>query len=169
MLVFYNNTHQLWLYISPPSWASFLSCHPIPLDLTEQEDGLPVLHSNFPPSILPMIVCMLMLLCQVLPPFPSPTVSPSPGSIPANIPYVLPAQLHWILCNPMDCSPLGSSVHGILQVRTLESVAIPFSRGPSWPKDQTWFSWIAGRFLPLNYKGSISIPSLKIGSLISFF
>ena len=98
-----------------------------------------------------------------------PTHSPSPGSIPANIRYVLPAQLHWILCNPMDCSPLGSSVHGILQVRTLESVAIPFSRGPSWPKDQTWFSWIAGRFLPLNYKGSISIPSLKIGSLISFF
>ena len=33
------------------------------------------------------------------------------------------------LCNPMDCSPPGSSVHGILQTRMLEWVAIPFSRG----------------------------------------
>ena len=35
------------------------------------------------------------------------------------------------LCNPMDCSPLGPSVHAILQARMLEWVAIPFSRGPS--------------------------------------
>ena len=33
------------------------------------------------------------------------------------------------LCNPMECSPLGSSVHGILQARIPEWVAIPFSRG----------------------------------------
>ena len=35
------------------------------------------------------------------------------------------------LCDPTDCSPPGSSVHGILQARTLEWVAIPFSRGSS--------------------------------------
>ena len=35
------------------------------------------------------------------------------------------------LCDPMDCSPLGSSVHGILQARILECVAMPSSRGPS--------------------------------------
>ena len=35
------------------------------------------------------------------------------------------------LCKPMNCSLLGSSVHGILQARILEWVAIPFSRGPS--------------------------------------
>ena len=35
------------------------------------------------------------------------------------------------LCNPMDCSPPGSSVHGILWARRLEWVAIPFSRGSS--------------------------------------
>ena len=35
------------------------------------------------------------------------------------------------LCNPMDCSPPGSSVHGILQTRILEWVAISFSRGSS--------------------------------------
>ena len=48
-------------------------------------------------------------------------------------------------CNPMGCSPPGSSVHGILQVRILESVAIYFSRGSSQPRSQTRVSCIAGR------------------------
>ena len=39
------------------------------------------------------------------------------------------------LCNPMDCSPPGSFVHGILQARILEWVAIPFSRVASRPRD----------------------------------
>ena len=39
------------------------------------------------------------------------------------------------LCNPVDCGPPGSSVHGIFQARILEWVAISFSRGPSWPRD----------------------------------
>ena len=38
------------------------------------------------------------------------------------------------LCNPMDCSPPGSSVHGILQARVLQWVAMPFSRGSSQPQ-----------------------------------
>ena len=50
------------------------------------------------------------------------------------------------LCNPMDCSPPGSSVHGISQARILEWVAIPFFRGYSWPRDQTCVSFIAGGF-----------------------
>ena len=41
------------------------------------------------------------------------------------------------LCDPMDCSPPGSSVHGILQARILEWVAMPSSRGSSKPRDQT--------------------------------
>ena len=49
-------------------------------------------------------------------------------------------------CNPMDCSLPGSSVHGILQVRILERVAILFSRGSSWPRDQSQGSHISGRF-----------------------
>ena len=44
------------------------------------------------------------------------------------------------LCNPMDCSPSGPSVHGILQARILELVAISFSRGSSQPRDQTCIS-----------------------------
>ena len=50
------------------------------------------------------------------------------------------------LWDPLDSSPPGSSVHGILQARTLEWVAIPFSRRSSPPKDQTHVSCIAGRF-----------------------
>ena len=49
-------------------------------------------------------------------------------------------------CNPVDCSPPGSSVHGSLQAGILEWVAIPFSRGSSWPRDWTQVSWIVGRF-----------------------
>ena len=41
------------------------------------------------------------------------------------------------LCNPIDCSLPGSSVHGILQARVLEWVALPSSRGSSQPRDQT--------------------------------
>ena len=52
-------------------------------------------------------------------------------------------------CNPMDCSPPGSSVHGILQARILKWVGIPFSRGSSWPRDQTRVSCIAGRFFTI--------------------
>ena len=47
------------------------------------------------------------------------------------------------VCNPMDCNRSGSSVHGILQARTLEWVAIPFSRRSSWSKDQTRISYIS--------------------------
>ena len=46
----------------------------------------------------------------------------------------------------MDCSPPGSSVHGILQARILEWVAIPFSRASSLPRDWTQISCIAGGF-----------------------
>ena len=63
----------------------------------------------------------------------------------------------------MDCSPPGSSVHGIFQARILEWVVIPFSRGSSWLKDWTQVSCIAGQFFTiwailyqLSHKGSWS-------------
>ena len=49
------------------------------------------------------------------------------------------------LCDPMDCSLPGSSVHGIFQARILEWVAISFSRGSSRPRDRTRVSHVAGR------------------------
>ena len=50
------------------------------------------------------------------------------------------------LCNPMDCSLPGSSVHGISETRILEWVSISFSRGSSWPRDWTHISCI-GRWI----------------------
>ena len=49
------------------------------------------------------------------------------------------------LCDPMDCCLPGSSVHGLSQTRILEWVAISFSEGSSWLRDQTQVSCIAGR------------------------
>ena len=49
---------------------------------------------------------------------------------------------------PWTVAP-GSSVHGILQSRILQWVAISFSRGSSLPRDQAWVSYIAGRFFTI--------------------
>ena len=57
--------------------------------------------------------------------------------------YVLVAQSCLTLCNPIDCSPPGSSVHGILQARILEWIAMPSSRGSSQPRDQTLVSYVS--------------------------
>ena len=53
------------------------------------------------------------------------------------------------LCDPIDYSPPGASVHRILQARILEWVAIPFSRGSSQPRDGAQVSHIAGRFFTI--------------------
>ena len=53
------------------------------------------------------------------------------------------------LYNPMDCSPPGSSIHGILQARLLEWVAILFCRGSSQARNQTHISCIAGRLFTI--------------------
>ena len=53
------------------------------------------------------------------------------------------------LCDPADCSLPGSSAHGILQARTLEWVAISFSKGSSQPRDWTRVSHIGGRHFNL--------------------
>ena len=61
------------------------------------------------------------------------------------------------LCDPMDCSLPGSSVHGIFQARTLEWVSISFSGGSSQPRDRTQVSCIVGRhFYHLSHQGSRS-------------
>ena len=55
----------------------------------------------------------------------------------AELPHSCPT-----LCDPMDCSPPSPSVHRILQARILEWVAIPFSRGSSWPRVRTCISYV---------------------------
>ena len=98
-----------------------------------------------------------MLTCQHPPAYRA-ELSPHPPPAPASIPSLtlqiqssagnflslgtscsssLFAQLCLTLCDPMDCSLPGSSVHGISQARTLEWVAISFSRGSSHPGNKT--------------------------------
>jgi len=61
-------------------------------------------------------------------------------------PSLLVTQSYSALCDPMDWNPPGSSVHGILQARILEWIAIPFYRESSRLRDQTRVSCTAGRF-----------------------
>ena len=58
------------------------------------------------------------------------------------------------LWDPMDCSPQGSSVHGISHARILQWVVISFTRGSSWPRDQTCISSWQADSLPLSHLGS---------------
>jgi len=62
---------------------------------------------------------------------------------------VLVGQSCLTLCDPTDCSPPGFSVHGILQARILDWIAIPFSRGTSQPRNRTLVSCMAGRFFTI--------------------
>ena len=62
---------------------------------------------------------------------------------------VLVTELCPTLCDLMDCSTPGSSAHGVLQARILEWVAMPFSRGSSWPRNRIWVSHITGRFFTI--------------------
>ena len=67
--------------------------------------------------------------------------------------YRLVAKSCLIHCNPMGCSLPGSSIHGISQTRILQWVAISFTRGSSWPRDQTCISCIAGGFFTIEPPG----------------
>ena len=64
---------------------------------------------------------------------------------------MLVAHLCLTLCDTKECgcSPSGSSAHEILQARILEWVAVPFSRGSSWPRDWTRVSCIVGKFFTI--------------------
>ena len=67
------------------------------------------------------------------------------------------------LCNPMDYSLPSSSVHGILQARILESVAVSYFRGSSWPRNQTHISCVAcigSRFF-FNHCATWEAPSIQ--------
>ena len=60
--------------------------------------------------------------------------------------YAQSIQSCLILYDPVDCSPPGSSVHGVLQARRLEWVALSSFRGSSQPRDRTRISCIVGGF-----------------------
>ena len=70
----------------------------------------------------------------------------SQAALPLGKVRVLVSQSCLTLCDLMDCRPPGSSVHGILQAKVLEWVAIPFFRGFSQLRDKTQISCIIGRY-----------------------
>ena len=67
-------------------------------------------------------------------------------------------------CNLMDCSPLGSSVHGLLQARVMKWVAISYSRGSYPPRDQTCVSYVSciGRRVLYHYHHPEALKFLSI-------
>ena len=81
---------------------------------------------------------------------------------------VLLAQSCRTLCNPVDCNPSGSSVHGNFQARILEWVAIPFSRGSSQPRDRTQVSCIEGRFFATVLPAKPWFPTMLVQKLLEF-
>ena len=79
----------------------------------------------------------------------------------------LVTQSYPTLCNPMDCSSPGSSIHGILQARILEWVAISFSRGSSRPRYQTCLLHCRQILYYLNHQGS-PITCIKKHTVLSY-
>ena len=102
------------IHVSPPFRAS-LPPYPIPTlqVITEHQAEFPVLYSCFLLAIYFTNAYMCISHAQLL-------------------------QSHPTLCNPMDCNPPGSSVRGILQVRILEWVTMPSSRGSFYILAQGW-------------------------------
>ena len=109
--------------ISPSSWTSLPTPHPSSSSQSTELSFLCHTAGFHWLSILHTAVCVCVHVC----------VSHS----------VVSDSLH------MDCSPPGPSVHGILQARTLEWVAVSFSERSSRPRDRTWVSCIAGRFFTI--------------------
>ena len=65
------------------------------------------------------------------------------------------------LCDPMDCSLPGFSVYGILQARILECVAMPSSRGSSWPRDRNCISYVFWKVPQKDLRGYLLSLSLQ--------
>ena len=100
---------------------------------------------------------------QIWPPLKGPLGLWVGLALPSSSPKVkvLVTQSCLTFCNPVDCSPPGSSVHGILQARIREWVAMPFCRGSSPPRDRTRVAHTAGRFLPVWATREACSPTLS--------
>ena len=111
--------------IPPSSWTSLPTPHPSSSSHSPELSFLCYTAGFHQLSILHMVVCVSVCVC------------------------LLVTQMCLTVCNPMDCSLSGFSVHGILQARILEWVAISFSERSSRPRDRTQVSYIAGRFFTI--------------------
>ena len=120
-------------YLSPSSFSSSTSLSKRCLKIATFSASHP-----FSPTHTRILVCVFF------------SVSKAPFSLWPNMKSCVSRSIvSHSLCDPVDCSLPGSSLHGILQARILEWVAIPFCRGSSQPRDRTQVSCIAGRFFTI--------------------
>ena len=91
------------------------------------------------------------------------------NALPTYNTYCLVAKSCLTLCDPMDCSRPGSPVHGILQARILKWVAMSFSRGSSWPRDQTWISCFAGGSFTVRATATLTLQGIFARKHICLF
>ena len=102
---------------------------------------------------------------------PYPLVSENGFSCRAPLTYICVCYAGWLrsfptFCNPIDCRPSDSSVHGILQAGVLEWAALPSSRESSQPRDQTCFIQTSELWPPtLSWSQQTAPPLLSIGQL----
>ena len=175
LLPYINMKPAMGIRMSPPSWTSLhLPPHPIsPGCHRAPKFELLAAYSKFPLAICFTYgnVYVSTLLSQFVPPSPSPNIFTSLFSMSVSpFMHAKSLQLCLTLCDLMDCSPPGSSVHGISQARILEWVTISSSRGASQPRGWTHISCIScigSRFFTTEPPGK-PINALPISSLISY-
>ena len=110
-------------------WALKLDCHgwnPVPVLFSDVALKVKVLATQSGPTLCNFTDCS-----------PPGSSVRRLGKLDVTL-CVMCAQSCLTFCNPMDYSPPGSSVHGILQARILQRVAMPSSKGSSWPQSPAW-------------------------------
>ena len=153
-------------YLYPPSLGKCPLCYPVRSSWVYRAISFHVLGSMFPPlSFSPSLLPSYSPSCSlpsILPYLPLLFHQSFWASSMCKLLWLGERMPYWsrsresVSCSvasnslqPHGLSPPSSSAHGILQVKILEWVAMPFSRGSSWPRDQTQVPRIAGRFFTI--------------------
>ena len=125
-------------------WTQNTGLYDVPLLFTYHQERKKAIHDDtmlITEDLLVLSLSYVSLLCFYAFVYVQ-FIFPRPNLRIWEIRVCMCAQLCLPLCNPMDCTPPGSSVHGIFQARKLEWVAISFSRGSFWPRAFTRVSCI---------------------------
>ena len=160
LIIMVYKDHHLAFVLLPSIWN--VLCSDSPYSCTPK--SLPVMSSQLP-SKLPASLSSIFHSLASPAPFTWFTFLCSTHH---HLMFVLVTKSYLTLCNSMDCSPPGSSIYGILQARILEWVAIPFFRGFSWPRYQTWVSHTTGRFFMIWATRKVYIVSIYLGIVCLF-
>ena len=159
---------ESWILNPPPTSHPISSLWIIPMHQPQAS----CIEHRLVIRFLPDSIHVSMSFSQIILHSPSPIESKSPFYMIFNTNDVKLLQSCPTLCESMDCSLPGTSVHEILEARKLEWVAMPFSRGSSQSRDWTHISYVSclGRhfFLPLMLTGRIhgnNDPKIGVGKI----